>query len=100
MNILLYVMTILMVLTLMTYARLESYRSSQLFQVVFEHYMRVDERALFNLDAKGQYDTISAPPKSEKTPQTKEPQQVKSPSSPRISISLLTNQPEREKKAK
>lgn len=58
MNVLIFVVTMIMLLSVMTYARLESYRSSQAFQVIFKHYMQEDERGYINLQAKNTYDNI------------------------------------------
>lgn len=58
MNILIFVMTMLMLLSLMTYARLESYRDSQALQKVFKHYMEREERGYINLRAGKVYEKI------------------------------------------
>jgi len=95
MNILIFVMTMLMLLALMTYARLDSFRSSQAFQTIFQYYMENKERAYFNLQAESTYKSIvvstkeggaKAGPKAE--------------GSPRIGIALLIDKTQREAKPK
>jgi len=63
MNVLIFVMTMLMLLSLLTYARLESYRNSQVFQIFFTYYMEKDERGYQNLAAEKLYKKIKAPGK-------------------------------------
>jgi len=58
MNVLIFVVTMIMLLSVMTYARLESYRNSQAFQVIFKQYMQEDERGYINQQAKVAYDKI------------------------------------------
>jgi hypothetical protein len=48
MNILIYVMTMLMLLALMTYARIEGFRDLSVLQSLFETYMQTLERKSFN----------------------------------------------------
>lgn len=68
MNILMYVMTILMLLAMITYARLETYRNNAGTQFIFTHYMQKLERAPFNAIEAEWYDTItSSAPKKERT---------------------------------
>ncbi len=55
MNVLTFVMTILMLLTMMTYARLESYRSNTSAQKQFEIYMKSTEKQIFNSMADKRY---------------------------------------------
>lgn len=64
MNILLYVVTILMLLTLLGYARVESYRNSQLFYILFQNYMEKDERGYLNLAQDKIYEDTVATKKS------------------------------------
>jgi hypothetical protein len=94
MNVLLFVMTMLMLLALMTYSRLDVYRSSQMFQMVFKHYMETDERGHFNVKAKPMYDSIKV--------QTKAGKAGSKPAegSPRIGIELLLDKSKREKQEK
>lgn len=73
-----------MVLTLMAYARLETYRNSQIFQILFAHYMEKDERAYLNLGIEAQYNsTKGAAKKEDNKPQPKIN------ASPRISLALF-----------
>lgn len=60
MNVLIFVMTMLMMLTLMTYARLESYRSSQAVQIIFRDYMEGKERGGINTRAEMTYKEIES----------------------------------------
>jgi hypothetical protein len=90
-NILIFVMTMLMLLSLMTYARLETYRDSQAFQNVFKHYMEKEERGYINTQADTIYQRIEYT-KEKKSP--KEGEQKKSPkppanAKPRVGIKLL-----------
>ena len=55
MNILLMVMVMLMMLSLMTYAKLETYRSTQILDQFFNHYMQIEERGFINEDAVEKY---------------------------------------------
>lgn len=55
MNVLISVMTMLMLLSLMTYARLETYRSSAVYQLFFNKYMEDDERTYINAAMLKQY---------------------------------------------
>jgi hypothetical protein len=86
----------------MTYARLESYRSSQIFQIVFNHYMEEDERGFLNLGADKIYATTTATTKGETKPKEpkEETKKPKSDASPRVSLADLTNPDERNKKQK
>lgn len=68
MNILLFVTTMLMLLTLMTYAKLDSFRNAQVFQVLYEHYSEKDERGHINLAAEKTYEKIKIAPKADKQP--------------------------------
>lgn len=96
MNVLIFVVTMIMILTLLTYAKLETFRSSQVFQVLFENYMEKDERSHINLAAKKKYDSIKKTEKSKK--EKKEDKPAKSASSPRISLELFKNKSARETK--
>lgn len=98
MNVLIFVMTMLMLLSLMTYARLETYRSSQTFQMIFKHYMQEDERGYINVRAKEAYKKIKVTEKDDKDGK-KKPTPKKIDASPRIGIGLLFN-PDREAKGK
>jgi hypothetical protein len=60
MNILLFVMTFLMVLSLMSYARWQTYRSFSGFKAEFEHYMKETERGFYNARAKKWYEETPA----------------------------------------
>lgn len=55
MNILLYVMTMLMLLALMTYGRLESYRGFAFVQAQFKDYMEKTERSYVTKEARKRY---------------------------------------------
>ncbi|HEV8052740.1 MAG TPA: hypothetical protein VGP47_09605 [Parachlamydiaceae bacterium] len=98
MNVLIFVMTMLMLLSLMTYARLETYRSSQTFQIIFKNYMQEDERGYINLQADKVYESIVVTEKENKDDK-KKPAAKKNDASPRIGIGLLFN-PDREAKGK
>lgn len=82
MNVLIFVMTMLMLLSLMTYARFESYRNSQAFQIIFKHYMQEEERGYINLQAEKTYKSITVTEKEGKAA-------AKIDASPRIGIGLF-----------
>lgn len=96
MNVLIFVMTMLMLLALMTYARLDSYRNSQTLQIIFKYYMENDERGYINLQAEPTYDSIKVATKSEKD-KNNEP---KADGSPRIGIQLLIDKTKRDAQPK
>lgn len=93
MNVLIFVMTMLMLLALMTYSRLDAFRSSQVFQSIFKHYMEIDERGYFNVKAMPFYEDIKVKTKAGKTG-------GKAEGSPRVSVSLLLDKTQRESKSK
>lgn len=90
MNVLIFVTTMLMLLALMTYARLETYRSSQVFQVLFEHYMQKDERGYINMAAAKVYDATKGSSKEGKNSNQKVA------ASPRVVLSKLFKKTEKE----
>lgn len=94
MNVLIFVMTMLMLLALMTYSRLDVYRSSQVFQTVFKYYMETDERGYFNVKAQPMYDSIKVQTKTGK------PGSKTAEGNPRISIELLLDGKKRTDKDK
>jgi len=71
MNVLLFVMTMLMLLATMTYARLDSFRTSSASQAQFVGYMKNIEREYINAAAAEKYDNIHVTQK-EKTDSKKE----------------------------
>ena len=87
-----------MLLSLMTYARLETYRSSQTFQIIFKHYMQEDERGYINVQAKKVYKGIKVTEKESKDGK-KNPAPKKNEANSRIGIGLLFNS-DREAKGK
>lgn len=90
MNVLIFVTTILMLLSIMTYARLESYRNSQAFQIVFKHYMQDKERGFINGKADDVYKSIIVHEKEEEKPgEDKAKKNPRADGSPRIAIGLL-----------
>lgn len=66
MYVILYVMSMLMLLASLTYARIESYRASMLSQGQFEHYMQEEERGYINAQATKLYRNTVVSPKLEK----------------------------------
>ena len=97
MNVLIFVVTLLMLLALMTYTRLDSYLSSQVFQTIFSYYMENDEREYTNLQALSAYDHINV--NKVKKDEKSKPKQ-KAAGSPRVSIFLWFNKTQREEKPK
>lgn len=90
MNILMFVMTMLMLLTMITYARLESFRAFSTVQAQFEKFMETNEREYTNNQAEKWYDTtkVNAGLKRNYSPKV---------GSPRISWYVIINQAVREK---
>jgi hypothetical protein len=98
MNVLIFVMTLLMLLGAMTYARLNTFLASQTVQVIHEDYMHHIERASVNAKAEEIYDNIHVKTK-EKVKEPKEEDKNKPPKggSRLIGLSLLVNKEERDK---
>jgi hypothetical protein len=92
MNVLIFVMTMIMLLSLLTYARLETYFSGQIFQEVFNNYMEKQERGYINAEVDTTYKDIRVT------------QGAKRLATPRVaatrnlSLVLLQNKKERESK--
>lgn len=95
MNVLIFVMTMLLLLAAMTYARLDTFRGSQAFQTVFKDYMEKEERELFNVQAKPTYDSITV-----NTGNGGGKSNPKVEGSPRLGIALLLDKTKRESKSK
>lgn len=90
MNILLFVMTMLMVFAMLTYAKMENFRSFSHMQIQFQQYMQKIERKHISDQALVTYNKTSmSQGKGSKGPRTA--------ASPRLSWYLLTNTAEREK---
>jgi hypothetical protein len=89
MNILIVVMTMLMLMAILTYSRLESYRSFAVLKREFIHYMQESEREAINTQAINLYETTTG---SENGPQNKT--RVNAP--PQIPLYLLVNKNERD----
>lgn len=87
MNVLIFVMTMLMLMAIITYAKLETFRDSQAYQVIFENYMQADERGAIKVAAQKNYDT----PASTNSGSTG----TKVPAIARVSIRLLVDAKER-----
>lgn len=85
MNILLMVTVMLLMLTLMTTAKLETYRSTQILDNFFNHYMEVEERGFINKSAEDQYKLTKMSSGSSKTGGEKVP------ALPRFSLKRLTD---------
>ncbi|EFB40289.1 hypothetical protein pah_c209o011 [Parachlamydia acanthamoebae str. Hall's coccus] len=84
----------LMLMTLMTYARLESYRGFAITQSQFEFYMKNLEREGYAESAKKWYEGHVATTKE----QNDNERQTKSKASPKLPIALFLKKDEREKK--
>lgn len=87
MNILLTVVTFLMILILMTYARLDSFKSLWVTRLEFEKYMETNERAVANGLNEKKYDNTVAKPSAGGNPK----QTIRAEGSPRLSWNLLIN---------
>ena len=83
MNVLIFVMTFLMLLAMLTYGRLSEFTHSQISQVIFENYMQKTERSEGNSAAEILYGEIHK--SSKNNPQN----QPKVQASPRISLTPL-----------
>lgn len=90
MNVITFVMTMLMLLTMMTYARLESFRAFSTVQAQFEEFMETNERAYINERAEQWYDTTKVNDGIKRDYSSKI-------GSPRISWYVIINQAVREK---
>jgi hypothetical protein len=97
MNVLIFVVTMVMLLSLMTYSRLDSYRNSQTYQVIFKHFMEKDERGYINVRGRKTYEDIKVKEGEENGDGKKKSKKVDA--SPSISIALLLD-PKREEKTK
>lgn len=58
MNVLIFVMTMLMILASITYAKLDAFRGARAFQTVYEEFMQKDERGMINARAEKVYDSV------------------------------------------
>jgi hypothetical protein len=87
MNVLIFVTTMLMLLSVMTYARFESYRNSHAFQLIFKDYMEEKERGEINKQADRVYRDIKVKEKEEGKEGQKKNSRIDA--SPRIAIGLL-----------
>lgn len=92
MNVLMFVMSILMLLVMITYGRLESFRNYSFAQVKFKEYMEHSEREYLNEAAVQRYRNTVAT-RSEKTEKEK---REKSKGSPKLSFNLFVNKGERD----
>lgn len=93
MNILLFVVTMLMLMSLMAYAKLESYRNFSVMQSQFEFYMRNIERQDYNQFAKKCYsDHVASKQENEDKSGA-----AKNPATSKLSIHLFVNKKDREK---
>lgn len=90
MNVITFVMTMLILLTMMTYARLESFRAFSTVQAQFEEFMKTNERAYINQRAEQWYDTTKVNDGAKRDYSSKI-------GSPRISWYVIINQAVREK---
>lgn len=92
MNILTMVMILLMVLSLMTYAKLETFKSTQIIDQFFNHYMEIEERGFITEHAVDKYKTTKMSPKQSGRTKTK------APGLPRLSLALLLDKKASEEK--
>ena len=92
MNVLLFVMSMLMLLVMITYGRLESFRSFAFVQVQFKEYMEHNERAFVNQSAVDRYNSTVAT-RSEKS---QVDQREKSKASSKLSFNLFIDKKERD----
>jgi hypothetical protein len=86
-------MTVLMLLAMMTYARLESFRGFTFVQSQFKEYMQKTERNYGNEQAWIRYEAAHGSTREKKEEQENE----KNPASPKLSFNLFINKEERAK---
>jgi len=94
MNILIFVMTMLMLLSLMTYAKLSSYRHLEIKQLSFNYYMLNEERESINLGMETQYQNTEG----SKSGSDEKKNQPKTNATRRISVNWLFDKKLRESK--
>lgn len=94
MNVLFFVMSMLMLLALMTYGRLESYLGYAFVQTQFKEYMEKTERNYVNEEAKERYDKEKGSTKDNSN------SSKRNQASPKLSLSLFIDKEEREKQLK
>ena len=99
MNILLFVTSLVMVMAMLTYARLETYRSFSLLQAEFKNYMDQTERRYINLSAEEWYD-YSMGSKSNSKPQGQGTVKNNEKTSSRLSLALFIDKAKKEKALK
>ncbi len=95
MNIILFVMTMLMLLVTMTYARIETYRTSQVSQLFFRRYMQKHERGYVNDANDKLYIDLEGTPKNQSA-QPPKPQAPRAKATPRISLLYFIDKKKRE----
>lgn len=92
MNVLLFVISMILLMTAMTYSRIESYRGFALMQSQFEFYMRTLERADYNSSAWQCYHANPATQKEEEDNEKEE----KATGSAKLSFKIFVDKKERE----
>ncbi len=92
MNVLIFVMSMLMLLVMITYGRLESFRSYSFVQVKFKEYMEHSERDYINESAVNRYRSTVAT----RTEKTEKEQREKSKASAKLSFNLFVDKQERD----
>jgi hypothetical protein len=93
MNVLIFVMSLLMMLALLTYGRLDMYRNFVVTQAKFERYMTRNEREAFNSGAQQWYDSTSLTEKKQGGSKNQAPRDA----SPKFGIQWLINPEARQK---
>lgn len=94
MQILIFVVTMLMLLAMITYGRWETFRSLAVFSVQFEEYMKNTERKTINSGAKSTYDKTVATKKEQEEKDELEQAEGRA----KLSFLLFVNKEERSKK--
>lgn len=97
MNVLIFVMTLLMLLGAMTYARLNTFLASQTVQIIHEDYMHYKERATVSDKAEVIYDGIHVKVKDKEQKEKDKDKPQNGGGSRAINLKLLVNKEEREK---
>lgn len=91
MNVLIFVMSMLMLIAMMTYGRLESFRGFAFIQSQFKTYMEVTERQYVNEEAYKRYQETPATTQE----QSENKGQEKNPASSKLSFNLFVDTAER-----
>lgn len=94
MNIITFVMTLLIIVGILTYARVESFKNTMMVETLFEKYMDTQERKFLNDKNKSFYKNTIASQKDKK----KDEQENAIPADSKLNFRLFINKEERKRK--